>query len=89
MKKHSKNPWYLLGRFISRKRKLKLSFCQGLLSLPRGCEGSGSPDKDREGEALLVKGVFHFAMISEELSRYGRVSSQLPNSHQGLLLRHQ
>lgn len=31
----------------------------------RGCEGSGSPDKVREGQALLVKCILHFAPSSE------------------------
>jgi len=34
----------------------------------RGYGGSGSLDKVREGESLLVKGVLHFALHSEELS---------------------
>ena len=37
----------------------------------RGCGELGSPDKAREGETLLVKGVLHFARSSEELSGHG------------------
>ena len=37
------------------------------------CGESGFPDKVREGEALLVKGVFHFVLSSEKLSAHGRL----------------
>ena len=44
-------------------RELNL-VCQGLLDLPQveGCGRSGSPDMVREGEALLLMGVLHFAV---------------------------
>lgn len=38
----------------------------------RGCKESGSSYKMREGEALLVKGGFHFALRLEELAGHGR-----------------
>lgn len=41
-------------------------------SLGRGWEESGLPDKFREGETLLLKGVLYFALLSEEQSSYGR-----------------
>jgi len=35
--------------------------------------GLGSPERVREGEALLEKGVLHFVLSSKELSRRGRL----------------
>jgi len=37
------------------------------------CGESGSPDKVREGETLLGKGVLHFLPSSEELSGHDRL----------------
>jgi hypothetical protein len=79
MEKHARNPRYLLGRFLEggwggeeeEKRKLNLS----VLATPspaRGCGGSGSPDKVREGEAA-GKGSPPFVLCSEKLSDLGRL----------------
>ena len=72
MKNHSRNPRYLLGRFFLGKKK---GSCLPRTTQPspdRGCEESGSSYKMREGEALLVKGGFHFALRLEEPAGHGR-----------------
>lgn len=65
---------YLLGRFLLGKRKLNLQVCQGLHDLLKVREcGVHSPDKVREGEALLEKEVLHLSLSSEDLFGHGRL----------------
>lgn len=48
----------LVGSYL-KKRKLNLWVClRAIQPSPGRCQGSGSPDKVREREALMVKGIF-------------------------------
>jgi hypothetical protein len=42
------------------------------LSQDRRCEKLGSPNKVREGEALLLMGVLHFLLSSVDLTSHSR-----------------
>jgi hypothetical protein len=70
MEGYSRNPRYLLCGLLLGKEEVEL------IGLPRTtqpslvieCGVSGSPDKVRRAEALLVKGGFHFVPGSEKLT---------------------
>lgn len=79
MERHSRNPRYLRGRFLSGKEE------DELVGVPRTTQSSpsrgygalGSPEKVRDGEVQLIKGVLHFAPSSEKLSGHGRLRPYL------------
>lgn len=59
MERHLRNPRYLLGGSYLEKRKLSLCVClRAIQTSPGRCQGSDSPDKVREREVLMVKGIF-------------------------------
>lgn len=88
MERHSRDPRYLLGGFLSRKEEFNL------LGLPRtkrpspqrGYGELGSTDKVREKAALLVKRVLNFVQSLEEISRHGKLQPKLPGFLQNWFL---
>jgi hypothetical protein len=74
MESHSRNPRYLLGRFFWGEEEVCRSAKDySILPPGRACGESGSPDKVSEGDSLLVKGVLHFMLSSDDLSGHGRL----------------
>jgi len=65
--RHSRNPSYLTDGFLPGKEEIELEgLSRNTWPYPHREYGSlGSPDKVREGEASLVKGVPHFVLYSE------------------------
>lgn len=66
------NSTYLLGGFLLENVEFVGLPRTILPSWGRGYRKSGSPDKVREGEAFLLKGIFHFSLSSDELSGHSR-----------------
>lgn len=58
----------LTGQVLIRENKFVGLLRTTQTSPDRGCGESGSTDKIREGEALLVKKVPHFAQSSEKIA---------------------
>jgi hypothetical protein len=73
--RHSRNPRYFLGWFLGVWGLGEFVVLTNTTqpSPGRECGESGSPNKVRGREALLVKGVFHSALSSEELPGHGRL----------------
>lgn len=72
MKRHSRNPRYLLDEFLSGKQEVELvGEPRTILDLPQ--VEDKVRDKVREGEALLVKGVLHFVLSLEAQSGLDRL----------------